>query len=249
MRLLTLNMNMFNLTVDDSFFSYLNLIFPDIAFIQECRYNRIVKNCEKYKIEWAGDYKEPIDSRIHLTAAFSPNKKIEKIDVAPLSMYDYSCIFIKCNGYTFAGVHLPLFVENKENEHECDEIKSKIINSKSKIICGDFNAWANNSNQEFLNSLLNSNSYIDLWQVGLEQEKAFYIDFAGKIRKADKKKHCKIRTFVGNTHIDYILANKAFLNLNEIIIDFRTLAFTDHCGIILNFDINQERQENISLLE
>jgi len=86
--------------------------------------------------------------------------------------------------------------------------------------------------------LINSrNYYIDLWQEGINQEKAYYINFLGKTIKADSKKN-KIRTFVGNRHIDYILAKKNFLNLKEIAIDFRTLAFTDHCGIIMNFDIN-----------
>ncbi len=40
MLLLTLNMNMFNFVIDDSFNDYFNFILPDIAFIQECRYNK-----------------------------------------------------------------------------------------------------------------------------------------------------------------------------------------------------------------
>ena len=51
MLLLTLNMNMFNFVIDDSFNDYFNFILPDIAFIQECRYNRINK---QYHTEWAG---------------------------------------------------------------------------------------------------------------------------------------------------------------------------------------------------
>ena len=41
MLLLTLNMNMFNFVIDDSFNDYFDSISTDIAFIQECRYNRI----------------------------------------------------------------------------------------------------------------------------------------------------------------------------------------------------------------
>lgn len=70
-----------------------------------------------------------------------------------------------------------------------------------------------------------------------KSRKSILYKFFGKKIKADSKKN-KIRTFVGNRHIDYILAKKNFLNLKEIRIDFRTLAFTDHCGIILDFDIN-----------
>ena len=84
------------------------------------------------------------------------------------------------------------------------------------------------------------NDYINLWQEGINQGKAYYIDFSGRKIKADSKEHFKIRTFVGNRHIDYVLAKKESLNLKEIRTDFRTLAFTNHCGIILDFDINKK---------
>lgn len=41
MILLTINMNMFNLDIDNSFNSYLDEIKPDITFVKECRYNKI----------------------------------------------------------------------------------------------------------------------------------------------------------------------------------------------------------------
>ena len=50
MLLLTLNMNMFNFVIDDSFNDYFDSISTDIAFIQECRYNRIN---EQYYAKWA----------------------------------------------------------------------------------------------------------------------------------------------------------------------------------------------------
>ncbi len=49
MLLLTLNMNMFNFIIDNSFNDYFDSVLPDIAFIQECRYNRINK---QYHPKW-----------------------------------------------------------------------------------------------------------------------------------------------------------------------------------------------------
>ena len=44
MLLLTLNMNMFNFVIDDSFNDYFDSISTDIAFIQECRYIGLMNN-------------------------------------------------------------------------------------------------------------------------------------------------------------------------------------------------------------
>ena len=238
MLLLTLNMNMFNFVIDNSFDDYLDLISPDIAFIQECRYNRIN---EQYDAKWAGHFEEPIDSRFRLSAAISKENEItkSKIDTTDLN-YDYTCIFVEYEKNKFAGVHIPLIDKEREKKSEREKLLSKIKESDAQIICGDFNACPDNENQEYLEELLSENDYIDLWQEGINQGKAYYIDFFGRKMKADSKEHLKIRTFVGNRHIDYILAKKKFLNLKEIRIDYRTLAFTDHCGIILDFDINQK---------
>ena len=108
MLLLTLNMNMFNFVIDDSFNDYFNFILPDIAFIQECRYNRINK---QYHAEWAGNYKEPIDSRIHLSVAISKDENISKSNIDLND--DYTCVFVEYEKYKFAGVHLPL-IDKKE---------------------------------------------------------------------------------------------------------------------------------------
>ena len=90
MLLLTLNMNMFNFVIDDSFNDYFNFILPDIAFIQECRYNRINK---QYHAKWAGNYKKTIDSRIHLSVAISKDENISKSNNDLKA--DYTCIFVK----------------------------------------------------------------------------------------------------------------------------------------------------------
>ncbi len=240
MLLLTLNMNMFNMDIDNSFNDYFDAISPDIAFIQECRFNRIN---EQYYTEWAGNYIKPIDSRFHLSAAISKNNGISKsnIDTTDLS-YDYICIFVDYENNSFAGVHLSLIDKNSKNEGEHSKILSKVKGSNSKIICGDFNACSGNENQKYFEKLLSETGYVDLWQEGIEKEKAYYIDYSGRKIKAEAK-HSEIRTFVGNRHIDYILAKKNFLSLREIRIDFRTLAFTDHCGIILDFDIKKQCEQ------
>ena len=41
MKILSLNMNMFKYDAVGSFFKYLQEIDPDIAIIQECRFNRL----------------------------------------------------------------------------------------------------------------------------------------------------------------------------------------------------------------
>ncbi len=90
MLLLTLNMNMFNFVIDDSFNDYFDSISTDIAFIQECRYNRIN---EQYYAKWAGNYEEPIDRRFHLSVAISKDENISKSNNDLKA--DYTCIFVK----------------------------------------------------------------------------------------------------------------------------------------------------------
>ncbi|MPN27187.1 hypothetical protein SDC9_174614 [bioreactor metagenome] len=74
--------------------------------------------------------------------------------------------------------------------------------------------------------------YSNLWEQGLNEDKAFYIDYKGTKQKATKDTPV-YRTFVANRHIDYILGKQ--INFNTITIDMRTLAFTDHCAIIVDF--------------
>jgi len=235
MILLTINMNMFNFVIDDSFNSYIESVNPDLTFIQECRYNRI----NEKSVCYAGNYDEKmkIDSRIHLSVAFSKVKEsTNKRSIEPCIRYDYTCVFIEYKNQNITGIHLPL--PKDESNKDYNSLLKKIETSESQIICGDFNATENNANYNFIEKLLR-NDYCDLWSKGLNEGKAYYIDYAGKEIKANSKKHKKLRTFVGNTHIDYIFAKRDIINLNKIIIDFRTLAFTDHCGIIADFEIQK----------
>jgi len=80
---------------------------------------------------------------------------------------------------------------------------------------------------------LTESKYSNLWEKGLKEEKAYYKDYKGAEHNINKKNAIKnIRTFVGNTHIDYILGKE--IELTKITIDMRTLAFTDHCAIIID---------------
>lgn len=231
MILLTINMNMFNLDIDNSFNSYLDEIKPDITFIQECRYNRI----NRQNVLWAGDYTEPIDSRIHISAAIGKNgntiKKRSNINTDV--KYDYTCIFVVYGNKNYTGIHLPLSKDNTQKDKDYNCLLDTLNNSDSHIICGDFNATPNNENYEFIEKL-RKDKYDDLWEVGLNEGKAYYINYSGKKIKANSN-HKNLRTFIKNTHIDYILTKKKMIHLNKIIIDFRTLAFTDHCSIISYF--------------
>jgi len=209
----------------------IKIIKPDITFVQECRYKKInIKN-----VLWAGDYTEPIDSRIHISAAIGKYedtlKKQSNINTS--IKYGYTCVFIEYGNKNYTGIHLPLSKDNTQEDYNC--LLATLKNSDSHIICGDFNATPNNENYKFIQELCKE-QYTDLWEVGLNEGKAYYIDYSGEEKKAYSK-HITLRTFVKNTHIDYILAKKDMIKLNKIIIDFRTLAFTDHCSIIAYFDI------------
>lgn len=117
---------MFNFVIDDSFNDYIDSISPDIAFIQECRYNRID---EQYHAKWAGNYKEPIDSRFHLSVAISKDENISKSNIDLNA--DYTCIFVEYEKYKFAGVHLPL-IDKKERtrvsvKRYCQKLRKVIL--------------------------------------------------------------------------------------------------------------------------
>ena len=103
------------------------------------------------------------------------------------------------------------------------------------IICGDFNTSSKNtesSNYKLYQKLIDK-GYCNLWETALCNEKTFYYNYKGEKLQADKDGF--FRTFSGNTHIDYVLG-KSDLEIKEIVIDYRTLAFTDHTGIIIDVE-------------
>lgn len=237
-RILTLNMNMFNLDVDRDFFNYLEETNPDIAFIQEFKYNQL-KDVSEYEYCFPKSYdkEEKIDSRVHISAAYYKKDKTLSKNVDS-DIDDYRIVEVK-NGQkengqelSIAGIHAPLFSKVG------DDITKVFSKLNDDIICGDFNVDLNKSNKDsanyiFLQKFLDD-GYENLWTKGLKEEKAYYINYKGEKLCAKNN----IRTFVGNTHIDYILA-KQDIKINEIVIDLRTLAFTDHVAVYADVDVKK----------
>ncbi|MBO4908145.1 MAG: endonuclease/exonuclease/phosphatase family protein [Lachnospiraceae bacterium] len=228
MKILTLNMNMFNYQNDGEFWNYLKEVNPDIAFIQEFRYKNI-ENCpSEYEYILPKKYVdvEPVDSRVRLTVALHKHVLSNRTYKIVAGDYTFVKAAIKDATKTISGLHMPDLKETKEDE----ELKAEIV---SDIICGDFNAdiYKNYdeepANRKYLKELI-EDGYRSLWNVAREAGKAFYIDYKGEKKPANKN----YRTFMGNTHIDYILAKEDSVSLNEIVIDLRTLTFTDHSAII-----------------
>lgn len=84
MRILTLNMKMFNLLIDDSINYFLNEYEPDVAIIQECRSNRNIY----YNPILPNRYEGKIDARYFITKAFCKDKIWERIDIEDLGKYN-----------------------------------------------------------------------------------------------------------------------------------------------------------------
>ena len=236
MRILTLNMNMFNFyQADDSFNIYIEEIKPDIAIIQECRYNRLVGVNENYKILLPNGYtKNDIDNRIHFTLALH-HGNVDRENNSLLKKYGYTFLKMKVDDInSVLAVHIPLKDDKFENEYNI--LLNAIKNSNSKLICGDFNASMkkNSPNYRFLRELIEEQEYFDLWSEGLNDNKSYYINYKGKEIKAEK--NILYRTYIGNTFIDYILGKKRWIHFDKILIDTRTLSFTDHCGIIADIE-------------
>lgn len=220
---------MFNYQIDNSFYNYLDEIKPDLAIIQEARFNRLSNN--GYSIIFPKGYdKTTIDSRIRLTVGFYKKDWIREENV-DFDRYNYSHIILKKKELLVLGVHTPKIEENRE----IDNLKKLYV---ADIVCGDLNASSKNTeslNYKLYQQLID-NSYCDLWKKGLCINKAHYLNYKGSKLKADGDAF--FRTYSGNTHIDYVLG-KPDLKIEDITIDFRTLAFTDHCGIIVDIEENK----------
>ena len=226
MRLLTLNINMFNYQIDNSFYDYLHDINPDLAIIQEARFNRLNDKIYSTKFPKGCD-NDKIDSRVHLTVAFY-KKSWTRDDDADFKTYNYSHIRLKKNECVVLGVHTPKI---KIGEYGIEFFEKRY---DADIVCGDLNASSRNKdlNYELYQKLI-GNGYYDLWEESLRNKKAHYYNYRGEKMPADEKEF--FRTYMGNTHIDYVLG-KSDMEIKEIIIDYRTLAFTDHTGIIIDVE-------------
>lgn len=229
MRILTLNINMFDYQIDNSFYDYLFEIEPDLAIIQEARFNRLSK--DRYSIVFPKGYDKPIvDSRIRLTVAFYKQDWIRD-DNVDFGRHNYSHIRLKCNEWIVLGLHVP----NIKEKCEMEDFKKLYV---ADIVCGDFNASSKKTeslNYKLYQQLIDNN-YCDLWEKGLCNNKAYYYNYKGLKLKAEGDTF--FRTYSGNTHIDYILGTPN-VEIEEITVDYRTLAFTDHCGIIVDVKENK----------
>uniref|UniRef100_UPI004057AF0E endonuclease/exonuclease/phosphatase family protein n=1 Tax=Acetatifactor sp. TaxID=1872090 RepID=UPI004057AF0E len=235
MKILSLNMNMFNFDTSDNFYDYLEEIDPDIAIIQECRYNRLRENYSKYKVLFPENFTEKnVDSRIHFTLMLCKNRSSKREDAKFKNRFDYKNLKMISDQCSIFAVHLPY--REKNVEVEFDKMLTTILESNAMMICGDFNASAKkpNENYQFLLDLIKYHNYVNLWEEGIKSEKASVIDYRGNRKLAEDKVY---RTYSGNTHIDYMLGKKGQVELESIIIDFRTLAFTDHCSIIAEVEV------------
>lgn len=232
MRILTLNMKMFNLQIDNSLNCFLNEYEPDIAILQECRSNKNIY----YNPIMPNRFEGKIDARYVITMVFCRNMIWKRIDLEDLGKYNRCCVAIKTKEnesppISVLGIHIPAETDENKKKVDVKDFISKIKESKFDIICGDFNASSKNTesvNYKMLIELTKQKKYSNLWEQGIEENKAYYINYKGTKQKANNN----IRTFVGNTHIDYILGKEIYFT--EIIIDMRTLAFTDHCAIIID---------------
>ena len=87
----------------------------------------------------------------------------------------------------------------------------------------------------FMCDLVCNDGYVNLWEFGAKNRLAQIVDYSGEKILAEQDK--EYRTYSGNTHIDYFLAKNDAFALNSIMIDNRTLAFTDHCGIFVDLNM------------
>lgn len=232
MRILTLNINMFNYDIDNSLFQYINKIEPTITIIQEAKYKKIIdykKFIKKENILFL-PYKYDtgqIKSSIHLTVAFGPKDIFSKDPTFNFGDYNYSHIKLlnEKEKFSILGVHTPRINDDSMYKEYIDAYNADII-------CGDFNA--SKRKPESLNYKLYESlchKYVDLWEKSLIGNKAYYYNFKGQELCAEQNTF--YRTYIAQTHIDYILGSPQ-LNIDKMIIDYRTLAFTDHCAVIID---------------
>lgn len=111
MRILTLNMNMFNLQIDDSFYSFLEKYNPDVAIIQEFRYTKITDIKNYFPIK-PNQYEEAdeIDGRHRITMALCKENSWTPVKNQELKNYGYRYVNIidKNNDWSVLGVHIPV---------------------------------------------------------------------------------------------------------------------------------------------
>lgn len=239
MRIMTLNMDMFKKHMGNSFSDLFDEYKPDISIVQECRYTNIEKkgNSNYLSINPCGfELNKAINGRYFITVGFVKTNEWErKQKPTKLDKMARAWVEIFNSQWDVLGIHIPAdTVSNSEklkNMIEC--LKEK---DNCDIICGDFNASERNKasmNKKYLDDIIKKGIYKDMWEEGIRTNKAYYIDYQGREHQVTKHESNTCKTFVGGRHIDYMLAANN-IELEKIVIDMRTLVFTDHCAVIMD---------------
>lgn len=248
MRVLSLGMDMFHLCIhqqdnysaylEDSLFQLLEEHKIDVALLQEVSYARIKQFPSKFQIILPYPYNQQnnIDFRQHLTLALhhqSLNWQFAQ-DYLDEVAGKYMVSIRDANYWTILGVHMPLLLRRT---HE--QVWEQLLLEKQHwhLIVGNFNAHnkkPKSKNWQVYQRLTQEGSplYHDLWNQGLLEKKAYYLNYRGEKHLAVREHF--YRTTNSNTQIDYVLGRN--VRLNEIILDMRTLSFTNHCALIVDCD-------------
>ena len=221
MKIATLNIKKFMLDVDKKqVFNYIDCLNADLCIIPEyCLRiaNSKVKICNP---------QNTTDKRISFTGVISDKYIIDSnsSEINRVVLFTKDCTSLLPS---ILGVHIT--------------DSSTFIAPNYKIILGDFNAgvdYRGTTDGIGYNSYLTlkHNDYIDLWEYAVTCNKAFFVDYSGIQQPA--LPDIFYRTFVSHKRDDFILCKKDTHELlSKIIIDYRTLAFTDHCAVIAEFEL------------
>ena len=223
MKLLSLNINKFNYDfTKHSVLSYVSSINADLCILQEYTYKLSIPNTIYPSDIALNETNKNHSFIIGISSEYLRKDQTEYkfISLQP-SKKDYPKVL---------GVHLA------PNESLSDNINPELF----EIICGDFNTGIKELNKYPTKSttayctLINNYKYIDLWRYAINENKGFIIDCFGNEHLAFP--NVFYRTFNTQRINDFIMAKDEFKNkLIKICIDYRTLAFSDHCAIIATF--------------
>lgn len=246
MRVLSLGMDMFHLCIhqqdnypvylEDSLFRLLEEHKVDVAMLQEVSYARIKQFPSTFQIVLPYPYNQQtdVDFRHHLSLAIhhqSLNWQFYQ-DYLDEVAGKYMISIRDQNYWTILGIHMPLLLKRTY-----EPVWERLLLEKQHwhLIVGNFNAHSKkptSKNWQVYQRLTQANEplYHDLWKKGLLENKAYYLDYRGEKHLAVREHF--YRTTNSNTQIDYILGRN--VQLNEIILDMRTLSFTNHCALIVD---------------
>lgn len=234
-RVLTLNIDGGKELIDNSLSDYIEEIDADFVIFQEVKRRNIISkqmDFPEYVRFFPTKYQDTtvdiakMNGNCGYTLLYA-KKSIPNLkrDDSKDSGENRNRCYVKVENGDISILGIHLLLDNQQ------KLISNIDDCKCDIIAGDFNASIKRKDGENWKLLtkLSQKQYDDLWRIGVHNNQAYYIEYNGQKRRAHNEEH---KTFVANTHIDYILGRRESIELEEIFIDMRTLAFTDHCAII-----------------